>query len=52
MAETKILKKLDPEKLYVKLVKDYIDNRGYSVEQAKALAETVVNREKAMRNMI
>jgi len=51
MTETKILKKLDPEKLYVKLVKDYIDNKHYTKEQAHEIAQKVVDREKARRNM-
>ena len=51
MAEKKILKKFDADETYKRIVKFYVDKKGYSIDQANSIAESKVKDEKRRRNL-
>lgn len=52
MSEKKILKKFDAEETYAKLVKYYVDKKGYTPERANAIAQKIVQQQMQRRNQL
>lgn len=48
---SKVLKEFDKDETYKKVAKFYIDEKGYTPEQAHEVAKSVVEREMQRRNL-
>lgn len=48
---SKVLKSFDADETYKRVVTYYIDKKGYTKEQADEVARSVIQREKARRNL-
>lgn len=43
------LKDFDADELFAKIMHNYVDKKGYSVEEAEVVAKRVINQQKEMR---